>query len=478
MDTSIVWFRSDLRVHDNPTLRDAVDESDKVIPIYNFDPELFEEGMFGISRIGGYRTKFLWESVRDLRESLKSLGGDLVVRYGEPQEVISRLCEEYDVDTVYTQTMPSTQELNTEKRVRESVDAGFERYWSHTLYHLNDLETSYRNMDDTFTPWRKETQYGVDVRETVDTPQNIRLVGGIDTGDISDPEVFDLSFSEESSKAFVEFNGGESNGLERLNEYIWEKDKLREYKETRNGLLGEDYSSKFSPWLAHGCISPRRIYEEVKEYEDERVSNDSTYWLIFELMWRDFFQFQFMKYGSDFFDENGIRNVEYDWSQDIEAFRAWARGRTGIPFVDANMREINETGYMSNRGRQNVASFLVDVLDIDWRMGAMYFQSKLVDYDVSSNWGNWAYIAGVGNDSRDDRYFNVIKQGKRYDSDGEYVRHWIPELENLPADATHEPWLMSKGQQEMYGVELGEDYHTPMIDVENNEYKDLVEMRF
>lgn len=478
MDTSLIWFRRDLRVHDNPTLKDAVDQSDQVIPLYVFDPMVFDEGMFGMDRTGDYRTKFLWDSVRDLRDNLRSAGGDLVVRSGEPPKILSHICDEYDVDTVYTQTMPSSQELNREKETRESIDADFERYWTHTLYHLNDLESSYRNMDDTFTPWRKETQYGVDVRETVDKPQDIELNEEVDPGDIPEPEDFDLSFDEASSKAFVEFKGGESNGLERLNEYMWEKDKLREYKETRNGLLGEDYSSKFSPWLAHGCISPRHIYEEVERYEDERVSNDSTYWLTFELMWRDFFQFQFMKYGSDFFTENGIRNVDYDWSQNIEAFRAWAKGRTGVPFVDANMRELNETGYMSNRGRQNVASFLVDVLDIDWRMGAMYFQSQLVDYDVCSNWGNWAYIAGVGNDSRDDRYFNVIKQAKRYDDNGEYVRHWIPELDNLPADATHEPWLMSKGQQEMYGVELGEHYPTPMIDMANNSYKDLVEMRF
>jgi len=182
-----------------------------------------------------------------------------------------------------------------------------------------------------------------------------------------------------------------------------------------------------------------------------------------------------MKHKNKFFSRNGIRDVEYDWNTDMQAFKSWTNGRTGVPFVDANMRELNETGYMSNRGRQNVASFLTDVLDIDWRMGAMYFQSRLVDYDVCSNWGNWAYTAGVGNDSRDDKYFNVIKQAKKYDSNGEYVRHWIPELDKLPVDATHEPWLMSEGQQQMYGVKIGKDYPRPIVDIADSSYKQLVE---
>lgn len=473
MSTALVWFRADLRTHDNPTLTDAVESSDDVLPVYVFDPNWFSEGMFGMNMMSGYRAKFLWESVKDLRQSMQSLGGDLIVRSGDAETVIPNLCRQYDVDTVYAQTKPATQEIKKERKVRESLDSDFERYWTHTLYHLNDLESSYKNIDDTFTPWRKETQYGAEVRSTVEAPNRV-AVPNIDSGDIPSPEDFNLSFSTASKNAFVDFPGGESDGLDRVNEYIWDKDRLREYKETRNGLLGEDYSSKFSPWLAHGCLSPRRIYEEVQKYEEERVSNDSTYWLVFELMWRDFFQFQFLKHGSDFFTENGIRNVDYNWSQNLEAFRAWANGRTGIPFVDANMREINETGYMSNRGRQNVASFLIDVLDIDWRMGAMYFQSKLVDYDVSSNWGNWAYQAGVGNDSRDN-YFNVLKQGERYDDNGEYIRHWLPELEELPSDATHRPWMMSDGQQQMYGVELGTDYSEPIVDVKNYSYKEVVE---
>lgn len=475
MSKSIVWFRKDLRLHDNPVLINAIRNSEQILPIYIFDPMWFDKGMFSIDRIGKYRTRFLWESVRSLRSNFRSLDSEIVVRSGNPKNILSDICERNDIDTVYAQTIPSTQEMKREKEVKQEIDAEFNSYWTHTLHHIDDLKTSYKNMEDTFTPWRKETQYEVDVRETYDAPKKLDTVECVTKeGQLPDPDEFGLSSDNSSSKSFIEFKGGESEGLERVNNYIWKEDKLREYKETRNGLLGRNYSSKFSPWLAHGCISPRRIYEEVQEYEEERVSNDSTYWLVFELMWRDFFQFQFMKYKSQFYTQSGIRNVEYDWNQNLELFRSWADARTGIPFVDANMRELNETGFMSNRGRQNVASFLVDVLNVDWRIGAMYFQSKLVDYDVCSNWGNWAYIAGVGNDSREDRYFNVIKQAKKYDENGEYVRHWIPELSNLPVEATHQPWLLSKGQQQIYCVELGEDYPNPIVDIQNNKYKDIV----
>jgi deoxyribodipyrimidine photo-lyase len=260
------------------------------------------------------------------------------------------------------------------------------------------------------------------------------------------------------------FEGGEAAGRERLEAYLWEEDRLRGYKRTRNGLLGAGYSSKLSPWLTLGCLSPRRVYAEVERYERERVANDSTYWLVFELRWRDFFAFQFLRHGSQHFRREGIRNrTDIEWREDREAFERWCAGETGIPFVDANVRELNLTGFMSNRGRQNVASFLAKNLRLDWRWGAAYFETRLVDYDPCSNYGNWAYVAGVGNDSRD-TYFDIVKQARRYDPDAEYVRTWLPELSSLPAGAAHEPWSAPE-LCSAYGVELGADYPEPMLDL-------------
>jgi deoxyribodipyrimidine photo-lyase len=158
------------------------------------------------------------------------------------------------------------------------------------------------------------------------------------------------------------------------------------------------------------------------------TKNESTYWLIFELIWRDYFRMITKKYGNRIFKAGGIKNKILQLRQDPDIFKRWTEGQTGIPFIDANMRELKQTGFMSNRGRQNVASFLVKDLKIDWRMGASYFEYTLIDYDVHNNWGNWNYVAGVGNDPREDRYFNTQLQAQRYDPSGKYVKRWLPEL--------------------------------------------------
>jgi deoxyribodipyrimidine photo-lyase len=465
-DTAVVWFRDDLRLHDNETLARAVAGADSVLPLYVFDPGEYGEGMFGLPKRGPYWARFRRESVLDLRSSLRARGGDLLVRHGDPREVVPEVADSFDADVVHAQTKPATEELETENDVRARLaehGIELERFWTHTLYHVEDLPTPYDRIDDTFTPWRKAVERSASVRETVPAPETVPTpefeAGGVPTlGDLGvegDPEP--------DERGVLAFEGGETAGRDRVRAYLWAGDHLRNYKGTRNGLLGADYSSKFSAWLAHGCLSPRHVHEEVRHYEDERVSNEDTYWLLFELLWRDFFQFQFRKHGSDFFTRSGIRGVEKRWREDSEAFRRWADGETGVPFVDANVRELNATGYMSNRGRQNVASFLADFLELDWRLGAAYFESKLVDYDVCSNWGNWAYQAGVGNDSRDN-YFYVPGQAERYDPDAEYVKHWLPELAPLPPEYAHHPWRMNEAEGAEYGVQLGLDYPTPMVD--------------
>ena len=434
----VLLFREDLRLHDNPTLVAAADG--EFVPVYVFDERDYGETQYGTEKTGARRARFVRECVEDLRASLRERGGDLAVRRGKTEEVVAELIDEHEADEVVLQTKPATEEFERERAVRDTVaDEGAEtrRLWTHTLYHVNDLPTDPQDMNDTFTPWRKEVESNSEVRDTVETPETLETP----TFDDPIPTLRELGFDDDPTqdeRAAVPFEGGERRALERMEEYIWERDCLREYKKTRNGLVGADYSSKFSAWLARGCLSPRHVYEEVKRYERERVSNDSTYWLVFELMWRDFFQFQFVKHGSDFFGPTGIRDVEKDWRGRGERFERWCAGATGVPFVDAAMRELNATGYTSNRTRQNVASFLVDVLGVDWRLGAAYFEEKLLDYDVCSNWGNWAYQAGVGNDSRD-RYFNVLKQGKRYDPNGEFVQTWVPEKEASPNP--HEPYV-------------------------------------
>jgi deoxyribodipyrimidine photo-lyase len=194
-------------------------------------------------------------------------------------------------------------------------------------------------------------------------------------------------------------------------------------------MIGADYSSKFSAWLALGSLSPREIYFELKKYEAQFGSNDSTYWLVFELLWRDYFRFMMKKHRVKFFQQNGIQSKGITINKHNNlALQSWIDGNTGVDFVDANMIELKLTGFMSNRGRQNVASYLCNDLKLDWRYGAAYFEQQLIDYDVCSNWGNWAYLAGVGNDPRGNRYFNIEKQAQDYDKDKDYRKLWLADF--------------------------------------------------
>jgi deoxyribodipyrimidine photo-lyase len=253
------------------------------------------------------------------------------------------------------------------------------------------------------------------------------------------------------------YRGGETAARARLQGWAFDRGCLKDYFETRNGLVGADYSTKLAPWLALGCISARRVFSEVKRYEASPtgVANKSTYWVVFELLWRDFFKFMGAKVGTKLFERTGPvpptgpgaqswRDPRRDAAAQV-ALRAWQDGQTGVPFVDASMRELHATGFMSNRGRQNVASFLIHDLQLDWRSGADHFEAMLLDYDATSNWGNWVAAAGLTG-GRVNR-FNMLKQARDYDPDAAFVHLWCPELKSVPAPLAFEPWKLSAAQQ-------------------------------
>jgi deoxyribodipyrimidine photo-lyase len=262
-------------------------------------------------------------------------------------------------------------------------------------------------------------------------------------------------------RGVMPFLGGETAALARVQEYIWDKDLLKIYFDTRNGMIGADYSTKFAPWLATGCLSPRYVAQECLKYEQERVANKSTYWVVFELLWRDYFKLFALKHGNKIFFPGGTIDSDQQWSYDARYVQAWKEGKTGYPLVDANMRELAATGFMSNRGRQNVASFLALDMKCDWRHGADYFEEVLLDYDVHSNWGNWCAAAGMTG-GRINR-FNIVKQSKDYDQHGDYVRQWLPELNSVPTKFVHEPWMMSPSEQKEFMCQLGVDYPNPIV---------------
>lgn len=467
---SIVWFRQDLRLHDNEALMDALNVSDEIVPVFVFDERVFtEETRFGFPKTGKYRAKFIIESVEDLRRSLQRIGSNLIVRVGKPEEEIFEIAKEIKSSWVFCNRERTREELQVQDALEKNLwSVGQEIRYSRgkMLYYTSDLPFPITHTPDVFSQFRKEVERYVKVREPLPRPERDlpAMSIKIESGDIPCLSTFGMADFEDDPRIVLPFKGGETEGLERLQYYLWESDLIKSYKETRNGMIGGDYSSKFSPWLAQGCLSPKRIYQEIRKYEIERGSNESTYWLFFELIWRDFFRFMAKKYEDKIFLKGGTKGeADPKWHENRDLFSQWSEGRTGVPFIDANMRELNATGFMSNRGRQNVASFLVKDLNINWQMGASYFESLLIDYDVASNWGNWNYVAGVGSDPRENRYFNILSQAHRYDPKGEYVKLWIPELTEVPADKIHQPDELSYAEQEALHVKIGSDYPKAMV---------------
>ncbi|MCR9200035.1 MAG: DASH family cryptochrome [Planctomycetaceae bacterium] len=476
MATQIVWFRSDLRVTDNATLSAACGEATAqggdVVAVYVLDPRFLAETRCGFERMAGHRRQFLRECLLDLDDCLRARGAGLQILTGHAEDVLPPLAAGVPEATVWFQSAIAPEEVRIQRRVsRHLRDSGVRVSVSEpaTLYAIDDLPFSVDELPEVFTQFRRQVEKRCDIRAPLAAPACIPCAAPpSDVERQLQQSAAGRSLTTDcapDSRATMTFRGGESAGWERIKNWMWERDRLRVYKETRNGLLHEEDASRLAPWLAHGCLSPRSVFAEVERYEQQRVENDSTYWLVFELLWRDYFALIVHKHKGAVFRPSGLRGVTLPWSTDKRLFDAWRTGMTGYPLIDAGMRELAATGFLSNRARQNVGSFLTKNLGIDWRMGAEWFESRLIDYDPCSNYGNWNYTAGVGNDARGFRWFNTTKQAKDYDGRGEFVRYWLPELKDVPVDYVHEPWKMHAAEQRRSQCEIGVDYPAPVVNL-------------
>lgn len=426
---NLIWFRNDLRVTDNHSLNEAA-KGKQVIALYCFDPRFFAMDAFGFKRTEKYRGKFLIETVNELRENLKKMNIPLFIFFEKPEKIIPELVVEFKIQTIFLQKEWTRDEQDVFVKVKKNLPSNivFRESYDQFLFHPDDIPYEDLNsLPDVFTSFRKKCEKYSKVRVASDISPALPALNLIDTKTTS-PTFSDLGLNEfeRDARTAFPFRGGENQALKRIQEYFWESKKLGFYKRTRNGLIGRDYSSKLSAWLANGSISPRTIYWEIKNFEKEVIKNQDTYWLIFELIWRDYFKYVSLKHSDKIFFLGGILDKNYEWKNLESAKENWIIGRTKEPFVNANMKEIAKTGWMSNRGRQNVASYWAKELNQDWRIGAAYFESMLIDYDVHSNWGNWMYNSGVGNDPRN-RKFNIKRQAEMYDSNGKFQKLWLQE---------------------------------------------------
>jgi len=423
---AILWFRNNLRIHDNPSLVKAIQESESLLCVYCHEPnETLEE--WGFRRVGLHRQIFLRQALESLRAALILRGQLLVECLGAPEVVLSRQAKAVGTNLIFTEDIRAPYEIEEVRRLRES-GLHVITTWQSSLIDPKDLPFEISRLPDIFTDFRHQIE-GTGVRPRAPLPPPTKLPGPPNQFEQQSPSIEGCTHLLDPNSSFpydqALFFGGEDAALFHLAKYL--EHRLPDtYKQTRNELSGVEFSSKFSPWLAQGALSPRKAYEALKCYESQFGSNEGTYWLWFELLWRDYFRFLHVKYGRRLYLASGLRGlnrVQYN----EEAFKSWCLGQTGHRLIDAGMNELSLTGYLSNRMRQIVASFLVNDLQCDWRAGAAWFESQLIDYDVYSNQGNWLYIAGYGTDPRGGRHFNPDKQAKTYDPSGEYRSYWLKE---------------------------------------------------
>ncbi|RRS08812.1 DASH family cryptochrome [Pseudoalteromonas sp. J010] len=284
--------------------------------------------------------------------------------------------------------------------------------YAHTLFTPDMLPFSLNELPPSFTPFRKRVEALVP-NEPLPAPQlppkppnTSTLVKFTATGDYSG-----------------DFYAGEKQAQDKLKQYF-QTDAAKQYKETRNALCGDGFSTQFSPILATGAVSPRQVKHALNQFEHQYGANESTYWIWFELLWREYFQWYALKHQHRLFAFTGVKNKKPTTSFYPERFQKWCQSKTPSAFINAIMTELRETGWISNRARQITASYFVNELQLDWRYGAAFFEQNLIDYDVAANWGNWQYIAGVGADPRGGRHFNLAKQQSMFDPNGEYIMRW------------------------------------------------------
>jgi deoxyribodipyrimidine photo-lyase len=449
--TALVWYRRDLRVRDHPALRAALDRHERVVPVFCLDERL----LHGRHR-SGPRTQFMLECLHDLDGSLRERGSGLVVRHGPPERVLAELAGEVGATELHftADVSPFARERGR-RAARELANAGVELY-AHpglgVIDRVDALRTQAGGPYTVFSPFYRTWAAGPR-RRLLRAPRKLPpLPSRLRRGSI--PSLAQLGLEQEVAEPPL---GGEAAGRKRLGAFL--RHPVRGYGDGQDAL-GRDGTSRLSPYLHFGCVSPREVEERLPEGEGPAAFRR-------QLGWRDFYHhvlYHFPGNARSEFQERYRGKIR--WSRAEGHFEAWCDGRTGYPLVDAAMRQLRREGWMHNRARLVVGSFLTKDLGVDWRRGERWFMRLLVDGDEANNNGNWQWIASVGVDPQPvyRRIYNPTRQMERLDPDGDYVRRYLPELRSVPDSHLREPWTMPEEVQLGAGCVIGKDYPAPVVD--------------
>jgi len=410
-------FSNDLRVEDNPGLLAASSESDQLLCLFFHTTPSRLDLPKTPAPLSNLRQQFLEESLDSLGDRLGELGQQLIEVESSPHETIAKFKEDFGITHIYRSHNSGWFECQQWSSLKARFPTIiFKAYTSHTIFSEAELPFSLEDLPPSFSKFRRKVEI-LAITQPLKAPTYLPArPGNIEAWE--NPKI-----GPQRGNTSVHFHGGEIAASMHLEKYFSSR-HASSYKETRNGLDGMTYSTKFSPWLSNGSLSVRRVISRLRKYESDCEANDSTYWILFELLWREYFQWYAHRFKEKIFRFGGINNSRPNTAFYPERFKKWCMGNTPFPLINAFMNQLNETGYMSNRGRQLVASCFVHELNLDWRYGASYMESQLIDYDVGSNWGNWQYLAGVGADPRGHRRFNLEKQASIYDPGGQFIAKW------------------------------------------------------
>ena len=405
------WFQTDLRLADNPALASATRAS-SLLCVYLMPKPRPWCNLMGL---GPQRDRFLRESLQELKEQLQALGQDLMVLEGSPELVLPSVVDRFSIDHVTTSFTPGWHESQAIGFLEQKLPATLSVFRGSTLFDAEQFPFELEDLPDTFSPFRRKVEK-LNISSPMAAPSTLPPPPSAQ---------FDaIPKAAAAPHPGLPLPGGSAAGLRRLDQFLFQTHAIADYKQTRNDLDGLSGSSTLSPWLASGALSARTVAHAIFRYEREHVANDSTYWLYFELLWREFFRWRAVIDGQSLFRQGGRSGRRLLTTFEPRHFARWCAGDTDYPLVNALMRQLLATGWMSNRGRQIAASCLIHELGLDWRYGAAFFEQQLIDYDVGSNYGNWQYIAGVGSDPRGGRQFNLAKQTAQYDPDDTFTLKW------------------------------------------------------
>ncbi|GLY99342.1 deoxyribodipyrimidine photo-lyase [Actinoplanes sp. NBRC 103695] len=418
MKTAVILFTRDLRVRDNPALATACANFDRVVPLFVLDPKLRD--------LSPNRSRFLHQALADLRETLRGKGGDLVIRRGEPVAETIRLAREVDAEGIALTSDVSTYARRRQERLADACEEhriALRLFPGVTVIDPGDVRPGGgADHYKVFSPYHRAWS-AAKWRDEVATPRTVTLPDGIEVGSL--PGV-------PKGECPDALQGGETAGQRRVTTWLKHSGP---YDDLHNDLPA-DGTSRLSAYLRFGCVSPLSLANAVRQQDGEGPDA-----FVRQLCWRDFYYqvaSAFPKLSTEALRKTG----DTRWRDDSDALRHWQDGTTGVPVVDAGMRQLRAEGYMHNRARLITASFLTKHLAVDWRPGVKWFFRWLNDGDVPNNSGNWQWVAGTGNDTKPYRRFNPIRQAERFDPDGVYVRRYVPELASIEGKAVHQPWRL------------------------------------